>query len=66
MEKQEILIDYTNHRGQRGWRRIRPVRISFEESSWHPGVQWILFAVDVDLEANREFAMKDIHAWRPQ
>jgi predicted DNA-binding transcriptional regulator YafY len=63
---EEVLIDYTNHRGERRWRRVRPVRIAFESSKWHHDTQWIMHAVDVEMAANREFAMKDIHAWKPQ
>lgn len=61
---QEVLIDYTNWRGERRWRRVRPLRIEFENSEWHHETQWILHAVDVEMAANREFAMKDIHEWK--
>lgn len=62
---QEVLIDYTNWRGERRWRRVVPQRIEFENSEWHHETQWIMHAVEVDLAAQREFAMKDIHAWKP-
>lgn len=62
---EEVLIDYTNWRAERRWRRVRPVRIAFENSEWHPETQWIMHAVDLELMCNREFAMKDIHAWKP-
>jgi predicted DNA-binding transcriptional regulator YafY len=65
LPKEEVLIDYTNWRGERRWRRIRPLRVAFENSEWHHDTQWILHAVDVEMAAMREFAMKDIHAWNP-
>lgn len=63
--REEVLIEYTNYRGERRWWRIRPVNVAFENSEWHPDTQWILHAVDVEMAANREFAMKDILAWKP-
>jgi hypothetical protein len=63
---EEVLIDYTNHRGERRWRRIKPFGpIRFGSTTWHREPQWILPALDLDVEANREFAMKDIHGWKP-
>lgn len=63
-EKEIVLIDYTNWRGERRWRRIVPQSVQFENSEWHPETQWILHAVDIEEGAAREFAMKDIHAWK--
>jgi predicted DNA-binding transcriptional regulator YafY len=60
-----ITIDYANHRGERGLRRILPEKIEFLESGWHPDPQWILLAWDLEKDAVREFAMKDIHSWVP-
>jgi predicted DNA-binding transcriptional regulator YafY len=64
-QKQEVMIDYTNYRGERSVRRIRPLSIQFENSEWHPDTQWILHAVDVEKGKTREFAMRDIHSWEP-
>lgn len=63
--REEVLIDYTNWRGERSTRRIRPLSVAFENSQWHPSTQWILHAVDIERGATREFAMKDIHSWLP-
>jgi hypothetical protein len=60
-----LLIDYTNWRGERKWRRIKPTgRIAFESTEWHPKPQWLLYAWD---EANliKGFALTDIHEIRP-
>jgi predicted DNA-binding transcriptional regulator YafY len=60
-----VIIDYTNYRGERGERRIVPLGIHFWETEWHPERQWILRAFDMERELERQFAMKDIHSWRP-
>jgi predicted DNA-binding transcriptional regulator YafY len=61
---EEVLIDYTNYRGERSWRKIRPNRIAFENSEFHSDTQWILHALDIDKNVFREFAIKDIHSWK--
>jgi predicted DNA-binding transcriptional regulator YafY len=61
--RQHVIIDYTNWRGERSLRRIIPLSIQFENSEWHPDTQWILYAVDIDRGASREFAMANVHSW---
>jgi predicted DNA-binding transcriptional regulator YafY len=61
--KQEVMIDYSNYKGERSLRRIRPLRVVFENNEWHPETQWILEAVDIDKGQERGFAIKSIHAW---
>lgn len=61
--RQEVLIDYTNWRGERGRRRIQPLRIVFENNEWHPESQWLLEAVDVEKGQERSFALAQIHSW---
>lgn len=62
---QEVMIDYTNWRGERTKRRIRPLTILFENNEWHPEAQWLLEAVDLDKLEQRTFAMANIHSWSP-
>jgi hypothetical protein len=59
-----VWIDYTNWRGERGWREILPGRIEFENSEYHPDTQHVLYATDVAKHDERTFAMKDVHEWR--
>lgn len=59
-----VLIDYTNHRGERAERQIIPIRIFFSYTDWHPEEQWLLAAWDVDKKADRLFALKNIHSWK--
>jgi predicted DNA-binding transcriptional regulator YafY len=65
MTSDRVIIDYTNWRGERSEREILPQRIAFMRSEWHPNPQWILIAYDYGKEAERTFAIKDIHSWRP-
>jgi predicted DNA-binding transcriptional regulator YafY len=63
--KAEATIDYTNWRGERSIRRIRPLHVAFENNEWHPETQWLLYAVDVLKGEERTFAIRNIHAWLP-
>ncbi len=67
-EKQEIksrplFIDYTNYRGERGWRVIdcAESKIRFGTSPYHIEPQWLMTAFDILKGVEREFAIKDIH-----
>lgn len=66
MSTPAVVIDYTNHRGERAERTIVPRVVWFGMTRWHPDIpQWLLDAIDVDKQEDRTFAMKDIHSWRP-
>ena len=57
-------IDYTNYRGERGFRVIIPIRLWYGTSSFHieDGDQWFIRAFDVEKQAERDFAWKDVHS----
>lgn len=60
-----VEVDYINHRGERRWRKIRPVAIGPTTSEWHPGgLQWILWAIDMEDGKQKDFAMTGIKGWR--
>lgn len=59
-----VTFTYTNYRGWTGVRRVRPLRIRFGPSEWHPEPQWLLDAYDLDKGADRSFALKDVTGWR--
>lgn len=59
-----IFIDYTNHRGERAFRTVRPIDFYFGWTEWHPKPQWLMKAHDLEKDAYREFAMDQIHSWR--
>jgi hypothetical protein len=58
-----VYIDYTNYRGERGIRLIRPIPggVHFGFNAYHPEPQWLLRAIDVEKNVERTFAMRDIH-----
>ena len=62
----DVLIDYTNHRGERRNRWIVPSSLLWapDGNEWHPGPQWLLWAMDrEDGDQLKAFAMKSIHSW---
>lgn len=58
-----IKIQYKNYRGEIGWREIVPISVYFGSTEFHPEPQWLMLAMDVDKNANRDFALKDIISW---
>jgi len=66
MEDRDVIIDYTNHRGERALRKITPSgTVHFKKTAYHPRMQWLLPAFDHSKGQHREFAMDHIHAWTP-
>lgn len=61
-----VEIDYTNWRGVRAKRLIRPLRLVWGNSSFHPEEQWLLEAIDQDKREDRTFALAGIHSWTPK
>jgi hypothetical protein len=66
MESKEVIINYTNWRGENGNRTILPLEMFFGLNEFHPGEQWLLKAIDLDKNMERIFAVKDIHSWKPK
>ena len=58
-----VCFDYTNHRGESARRTVRPIRIWFGSTAWHPEAQWFLEAWDIDRNATRDFALNSIAGW---
>jgi predicted DNA-binding transcriptional regulator YafY len=63
IDSRNIWIDYTNHRGERRWRYVKPARLMFAATKYHPYAQWLLVAFDIERSLERWFAMKDVHQW---
>lgn len=55
-----INIVYKNWRHETAKRKIRPKKIWFGSTKWHPDKQWFLRAVDIEKNAERDFALRDI------
>jgi predicted DNA-binding transcriptional regulator YafY len=62
-----VVIDYTNHRGERRERMIIPHAgsLRFAETPDHTPAQWVFNATDVEKGATRTFALANVHSWRP-
>lgn len=59
-DEEPLSFVYRNWRGEVSQRRVRPLGIRFGSTEWHPEPQWLLRAVDLDKDEEREFAMRDI------
>lgn len=59
----ELIFWYCNYRGEEGYRRVRPLGIRYGVNKWHKEPQWLLLAIDLEKDAEREFAMKDIRSF---
>jgi len=54
-----VTLTYTNWRGETADRSIVPRSVWFGSTEWHPEPQWLLRALDVEKQAERDFALKD-------
>jgi predicted DNA-binding transcriptional regulator YafY len=63
MEEKTVILDYTNHKGERRERWVIPHRLYWGSTEYHPEPQWLLEAFDVEKQAIRTFAMDDVHSW---
>lgn len=62
-----VQIDYTNWRGVRRYRKIRPLGIKFCCTQYHLDMQWIVWVIDEEdgSDVVKAFAMSSIHEWKP-
>lgn len=51
---------YTNYRGETAKRRLRPQYLWQGKTQWHPQQQWLLRAIDLDRNVERDFALNDL------
>jgi len=59
-EQPPFIFDYRNWRGVQGVRRVRPERVFYGATEHHPEPQWLMEAHDLDKDAKRVFAMRDM------
>lgn len=55
-----IHFRYTNHKLETESRRARIMSVWYGTSEYHQGEQWFLMARDLDRDAIRNFAMRDM------
>lgn len=63
--KQAVHLSYRNYRGELAIRKIEPGEVFFGSTEHHPVPQYLMLAWDYEKQAERTFAMKDIHCWIP-
>lgn len=51
---------YTNYKGEKATRTIRPINLWHGSTEWHPKPCLMLRAYDVNKKAERDFAMADM------
>ncbi len=61
--KKAVTIVYTNYKGVTNVRSIIPIEILFGHTDWHKEDQWLMRAFDIQKNAERTFAVKDIISW---
>jgi len=68
LSSQFIVVDYTNHRGSRSLRQIRPILIFAGHSEFHPKDSIFLHCIDdqTGLERDFSFAMHAVHPWNEE
>lgn len=60
-----IKMIYTNYRGETRQRHVRPERIWFGKTDWHPEDQWMMTADDMETGNQRDFALRDCQFSQP-
>lgn len=58
-DAREITMTYRNYRGEVSKRTVKPVRIYWGSTDWHPEPGWLMEAWDYEKNASRDFALKD-------
>jgi predicted DNA-binding transcriptional regulator YafY len=62
--EQTVQIVYTNWKGETGERTIKPIKLWYGATEYHHEAQWLLRALDIEKNDERNFAMKDILEWK--
>ena len=55
-----LKFKYLNWEKKTAIRTVKPIKIWYGETQFHPQKQWFLKAFDLDKKEERDFAMKDI------
>ena len=57
---EKLVFKYRNWQNAIGIRTVKPIKIWYGKTQWHPKSQWLLKALDSDKGEERDFAVKDI------
>ena len=55
-----LFLNIKIGKAKKAVRRVRPIELWYGKTEWHPEEQWLLKAWDLDKDAERNFAWKDI------
>ena len=58
--EKQLKFDYINWEGKQAVRTVKPIKIWFGKTKWHPKEQWLLKALDLEKNEERDFSLKDI------
>jgi hypothetical protein len=59
-----VEIDYTNWKGVRRIRTVRPIEMWWGMTRYHLAPQFFVKAIDLETNDRCDFAMQDIHSWK--
>lgn len=65
-KEKSVEILYTNWQNETRIRKIMPINIEYKKSEWHKKEQWILNAIDLEINEKREFSIETIKEWKEQ
>jgi hypothetical protein len=63
LPREAVKLVYTNYRGETSVRLVVPERFWYGESVYHSGLQWFMDALDIEKDARRSFALRDVRCW---
>jgi hypothetical protein len=55
-----VKVKYKNYRGEVAIRSIVPMEVYWGQTEYHPHDQWLLKVWDIEKDAERIYAFKDI------
>jgi hypothetical protein len=64
--KRCMRVDYTNWKGERRSRVIKPIELEWGSTQWHPIHQWLLRAKDMEDGKVKHFAMDGFHSMKAE
>lgn len=62
MDQQEktLTFEYINWEGKQAIRTVKPIQLWYGSTQWHPQEGWLLKALDIEKNEERDFSVTDI------
>lgn len=64
-QTQDVTFTYTNWKGETRQRKAYFIKFFMGSNEWHPETQWLVIGMDLEKQAERTFALKDISNLEP-